>query len=106
MSVADVLRETERAAHLRALRLVLLGKLPLELVEELYAPRPSRSYLARVDAALRLARDVETCRDLLRGEPVDESALDPAGLAWAGERRLVRLERPLDLFELEGQRAA
>jgi hypothetical protein len=56
----------------------------------------------RIWVAMQLARDLEACRALLRGEPVDPSRLDPAGLAWATERRLVSLDtRGIDLF---GQR--
>jgi hypothetical protein len=42
--------------------------------------------------AMRLARDVEACRDLLDGVGVDESRLDPAGLAWALQMRFVRID--------------
>jgi hypothetical protein len=53
---------------------------------------------ARLTAAWRLARDPETCADLLRGLPVDRDRLSPEGLAWSLEHRLVRLERPIDLL--------
>jgi hypothetical protein len=46
----------------------------------------------RVLVALRLARDAETCAELLRGEPIDPDRLDQAGLSWASERLLVRLD--------------
>jgi hypothetical protein len=54
----------------------------------------------RLVAAWRLALDVETCEELLLGQPVDRNRLDPKALAWALERRLVRLERPIDLVEV------
>jgi hypothetical protein len=50
------------------------------------------SYPDRVWAAMRLARDVDTCHDLLAGLPVDESRLEPLGLAWAMQMRFVRLD--------------
>lgn len=37
------------------------------------------SYPDRVWTAMRLARDVEACADLLNGLPLDESRLDPLG---------------------------
>ena len=53
---------------------------------------------ARLTAAWRLARDHETCADLLRALPVDRDRISPEGLAWSLEHRLVRLERPIDLL--------
>jgi hypothetical protein len=41
---------------------------------------------------MRLAKDVETCRELLLGLPVDPARLDPETLRWARERMLVRLD--------------
>jgi hypothetical protein len=41
---------------------------------------------------MRLARDVDACHALLAGEPVDESRIDPRGLAWAIQMRFVRLD--------------
>jgi hypothetical protein len=49
-------------------------------------------------AAWKLARDVETLADLLAGCPIDQNRLNPEGLRWAMEHRLVRLERPIDLL--------
>ena len=46
----------------------------------------------RVWVAMRLARDVEACADLLNGLPVDESRLEPLGIAWALQMRFVRLD--------------
>jgi hypothetical protein len=50
---------------------------------------------------MQLARDLDTCRSLLRGEPVDESALDAAALTGARERGAVVLCRVIDLFVIE-----
>jgi len=41
---------------------------------------------------MRIARDVQTCEDLLNGLPVDEARLEPAGLAWALMLRFVHLD--------------
>jgi hypothetical protein len=41
---------------------------------------------------MRLAKDLDACCDLLNGIPVDESRLDPLGLAWAMQMRFVRLD--------------
>ena len=46
----------------------------------------------RLLVAMRLARDVETCSELLLGDPVDPDRLDPEALRWARERLLVRLD--------------
>jgi hypothetical protein len=54
----------------------------------------------RVWWAMMLARDVETCCSLLRGEPVDEEALDKAALTGASERGAVVLCRVIDLFDI------
>jgi hypothetical protein len=57
--------------------------------------------------ALRLAKDVETCCSLLRGEPVDPSGLDPRELEFMRELRLVTLDvRAIDLFEPQRRNAA
>jgi hypothetical protein len=53
----------------------------------------------RLVVAMRLARDVETCAELLCGEPVDPDRLDREALRWASERLLVRLDfHALDLL--------
>ena len=58
-------------------------------------PHPSR-----ILTALRLSRDVETCRELLAGQPVDPARLDQHELARAKNRKLVRLDMTaLDLLE-------
>lgn len=46
----------------------------------------------RILVALRLARDVETCRALLNGDPVDPARVDMEELRWAKQRFLVRLD--------------
>jgi hypothetical protein len=76
----------------------------VELAPEQQNERPDRR--ARGDVvnatwfAIMLARDVETCRQLLRGEHVDPARLDPKWLARAKALRLVRLDaRAIDLFE-------
>lgn len=53
----------------------------------------------RLATAWALAPDLDTLDDLLAGRPVDKDRLSPAGLARAEEHRLVRLERPIELFE-------
>jgi hypothetical protein len=53
----------------------------------------------RIGVALRVARDAETCADLLSGLPVDPDRCDAAGLRWATDRLLVRLDlRAIDLL--------
>jgi hypothetical protein len=51
--------------------------------------------------AIQLARNVETCCSLLRGEPVDEGALDAVALEGARQRGAVTLCRVFDLFDIE-----
>jgi hypothetical protein len=41
---------------------------------------------------MRLAKDVETCRELLEGRPVDPDRIDHKQLRWAKQRMLVRLD--------------
>ena len=54
----------------------------------------------RVWVAMRLARDIDACCGLLRGEPVDPSRLDPGELEFAKAMRLVQLDtRAIDLLE-------
>lgn len=53
---------------------------------------------ARLETAWRLARDVDTLAALLAGKPVNPDRIDPAGLAWARERRYVQLARPIDVL--------
>ncbi len=56
---------------------------------------------------MRLARDIDTCCALLRGEPVDPSGLDPDELEFAKEMRLVSLDiRAIDLFEPQLRKVA
>lgn len=55
---------------------------------------------AALSWAVRLALDVETCRDVLNGTPVDRARLDPQALARAEALRLLRLDfHAIDLFE-------
>ena len=54
----------------------------------------------RIWWALQLARDLETCESLLRGEKVDEGALDPLALEGAQQRKAVELRPIVDLFEI------
>jgi hypothetical protein len=41
---------------------------------------------------MRIAKDAETCRELLEGQPVDPDRIDPKQLRWAKQRMLVRLD--------------
>ena len=67
-----------------------------EMCEELHRRWP---HPYRLVVAMRLARDLETCRELLLGLPVDPDRLDPQVLRWASERLLVRLDfHALDLL--------
>jgi hypothetical protein len=53
----------------------------------------------RILIAIRLAKDIDTCEQLLRGEPVDPDRIDQAQLRWAKQRFLVRLDmRAIDLL--------
>lgn len=69
------------------------------MLEEAY-PHPRR-YLT----AMLLAKDLDTCRDLLAGLPVDPVRLDRHELFIAKNRHLVRLDMTA-IDELEGQAAA
>jgi hypothetical protein len=52
----------------------------------------------RTWVAMRLAKDLDACQSLLRGEPVDPARLHPDELAFMRRLRLVRLDvRALDL---------
>lgn len=54
----------------------------------------------RIWVAMRLATDLDACRSLLRGEPIDPARLDPAELEFMRELRFVSLDtRAIDLFE-------
>jgi hypothetical protein len=50
------------------------------------------NYALRVWVAMRLAKDVETCCALLRGEAVDPACLDGGELEFMCRRRLVRMD--------------
>ena len=57
--------------------------------------------------AIMLARDLDTCRALLAGEPVNPDRIDPVWLNAAEELRLVRLDMSaLDLLDLRSEEAA
>jgi hypothetical protein len=51
--------------------------------------------------SIQLARDVETCCSLMRGERVDETSLDPVALSGAKQRGAVVLCQVVDLFNVE-----
>ena len=55
----------------------------------------------RLLAAIKLARDIDACCDLLAGRPVDLSRLDPAELEHSKRASLVRLLAPAGLLEAE-----
>jgi hypothetical protein len=62
------------------------------------------NYAGRVWVAMRLARNVDDCDALLRGEPVDVACLDPLGLSWALQLRFVRLDATaIELFFAEAE---
>jgi hypothetical protein len=55
---------------------------------------------ARVGVAMRLAKDVRTCAELLEGGPVDPDRIDQKQLKWAKQRLLVRLDmHAIDLLK-------
>lgn len=54
--------------------------------------RALRPFLNAARVAMWIARDLETCRDLLAGLPVDPDRLDQQELLNAKNRRLVRLD--------------
>jgi hypothetical protein len=50
------------------------------------------AYANAVWWSMQLARDLDTCCALLRGEPVDRSRLDRYWLEYAAEFQLVRVD--------------
>lgn len=46
----------------------------------------------RILIAMRLAKDLEACKTLLQGRPLDPIRIDQAELRKAEQRRLVRLD--------------
>jgi hypothetical protein len=52
----------------------------------------------RMHWAIQLAKDVEICASLLRGELVDEAALDSDWLELAKQLRVVGIRDTLDHF--------
>ena len=74
---------------------------PLEPITPAMRARLKQIYphAERLAVAMRLAGDLGTCAQLLRGEPVDPERLDKGELRRARERRLVRLDlREIDLL--------
>lgn len=68
--------------------------------EQLDALRERWPTPGRLVAAFALARDVETCAELLAGVPVAPERLDQEQLELARRRRLVRLDlTAIDLLE-------
>ena len=59
----------------------------------------ARPCTQHTSVAIRLAKDVEACAALLRGEPVDPARIDPGELFTARRKRLVQLVAPVDLIE-------
>jgi hypothetical protein len=59
----------------------------------------------RLVTAWRLARDIDTCADLIAGRPVDQARLDPEAVFAARRKSLVTLTAPIDLVNVE-ERAA
>ena len=56
-------------------------------------------HAGRLQVAIALARDLETCRALLCGEPVDPARVDRDALQRAKDQKLVRLDlSKLDLL--------
>jgi hypothetical protein len=55
---------------------------------------------ARLAAAWRIARDLEALELLLGGQPIERDRLDPEGVEWAEELRLVQLRAPLELVDV------
>jgi hypothetical protein len=55
----------------------------------------------RLFAAFVVARDLDTCRDLLAGRPVAVSRLDPDGVRAVGRRTLVQLRAPVQRTDVE-----
>jgi hypothetical protein len=56
---------------------------------------------AKLLTAFRLARDVDTCSDLLVGVPVDQSRLDQDVLVAARRHSLVALHAPIELVNVQ-----
>ena len=56
----------------------------------------------RLLAAFTLACDLDACRDLILGLPVDVARLDPGELQRARQAHLVQLRAPADLLHVDG----
>ena len=82
------------AADVRAIPWPEAQPSPEELRREALWPHPRR-----IIVAMALAKDLDTCRALMLGEPVRPSALNQDALRAARRRRLVRLDvREIDLL--------
>jgi hypothetical protein len=55
----------------------------------------------RLEWAWRLARDVDTCADLIAGLAVSAGRLDPDALFEARRRSLVQLRAPIELVNVQ-----
>lgn len=55
-------------------------------------------HTAQIIVAVRLAKDVQTCRALLAGDPVDPSRVHKNELENALKPGLVQLVRPIDVL--------
>jgi hypothetical protein len=61
----------------------------------------------RIWVAMRLALDLDTCRALLLGQPVDPSRLDPAELEFMQTMTFARMDfAAIDFFEPQLRDAA
>lgn len=90
---------TETRTHTRlGLPLSVSEPLPADWRERVQAAWPNG---ARLTAAFELANDLDTCRDLLEGKPIDVERLRPDGYRKARQRRLITLQRPADLFNVQ-----
>lgn len=95
----ELIETLERDARWEAYSLESRGKLPAGFSEQHYGLSPDdRFELARLRAALELATDFETWRDLRYGVPVEPSRLDKRALQQAQTASLVQLIRPIDLI--------
>jgi hypothetical protein len=72
--------------------------LPADWREQLAERWPDAERLAW---AWRLARDIETCGDLIAGRAVGSSRLNPEALFEARRRSIVQLRAPIDLLNVQ-----
>lgn len=99
--LAEVAAAEAERRRLRAKRLCEAVPWPADRPDpELERVRALWPHPYRLVVAQRLARDVDTCAELLAGAPLDPARLNPEGLQWARTRTLVRLDlRAIDLLE-------